>query len=280
MGEEHTFSAEAITDSNVLIIKRSAVVRLVARDHDVAHQLWALTSRELRRAQDHIMLLVKTAQERVASFLLEMARRMPAGEAIELPMSRQDIADYLGLTIETVSRTLTHLENAAAIDLPSSRRIVLRNRTALGRLNGRADCLFLEATMTNPFVAQWWHNWKTTRTNLVALDCCGANEAGRIAHDLGICVRQLRALAGRWPDSGDLLNRRLAGLELDPAKIRRTEPQVLQDLQRVCTMCGSSRAWEHDLAKNPSDPAWREYCPNTIMLDALVTERTKPGKGA
>jgi CRP/FNR family nitrogen fixation transcriptional regulator len=136
MGEEHTFSAEAITDSKVLIIKRSAVVGLAARDHEVARQLWTLTSRELRRAQGHIMLLVKTAQERVASFLLEMARRMPAGNAIELPMSRQDIADYLGLTIETVSRTLTHLENAAAIELPSSRRIVLRNRTALGRLNG------------------------------------------------------------------------------------------------------------------------------------------------
>ena len=90
----------------------------------------------MERTQDHILLLVKTAQERVASFLLEMAARTPTGNAVELPMSRQDIADYLGLTIETVSRTLTHLENAAAIELPSSRRIVLRNRTALGRLNG------------------------------------------------------------------------------------------------------------------------------------------------
>jgi CRP/FNR family nitrogen fixation transcriptional regulator len=50
-------------------------------------------------------------------------------------MSRQDIADYLGLTIETVSRTLTHLENVAAIEVPTSRRIVLRNRFALSRLN-------------------------------------------------------------------------------------------------------------------------------------------------
>jgi CRP/FNR family nitrogen fixation transcriptional regulator len=50
-------------------------------------------------------------------------------------MSRQDIADYLGLTIETVSRTLTQLENAAAIAVPTSRRIVLRNRAALNRLN-------------------------------------------------------------------------------------------------------------------------------------------------
>lgn len=136
MGDEHTFSAEAICDSKVLVIKRSAVVGLAARDNEVARQLWTLTGRELRRVQDHIVLLIKTAQERVVGFLLEMAARMPAGNVVELPMSRQDIADYLGLTIETVSRTLTNLENAATIELPSSRRIVLRNRTALGRLNG------------------------------------------------------------------------------------------------------------------------------------------------
>ena len=73
MGQEHTFSAEAITDSKVLVIKRSAVVALAARDNEVAHQLWAVTGRELQRVQDHIMLLVKTARERVVSFLLEMA---------------------------------------------------------------------------------------------------------------------------------------------------------------------------------------------------------------
>ena len=136
MGEEHAFSAEAITDVKVLVIKRSAVVSLAERDNDVARQLWTLTGCELGRAQDHMLLLVKTARERVVSFLLEMAARVPADNAVELPMSRQDIADYLGLTIETVSRTLTQLENAAAIELPSSRRIVLRNRGALGRLNG------------------------------------------------------------------------------------------------------------------------------------------------
>jgi CRP/FNR family nitrogen fixation transcriptional regulator len=136
MGDDHTFSAEAIADSNIMIIKRSTVVALAARDNNVAHQLWTLTGQELKRVQDHILLLIKTAQERVASFLLEMAARMSCDKAFELPMSRQDIADYLGLTIETVSRTLTHLENTATIELPSSRQVVLRNRAALGRLNG------------------------------------------------------------------------------------------------------------------------------------------------
>jgi CRP/FNR family transcriptional regulator, nitrogen fixation regulation protein len=135
VGDEHTFSAEAITDSKILVIKRSSVLALAARDHEAARQLWTVTGRELQRVQDHILLLVKTAQERVAGFLLEMSQRTPGASAVELPMSRQDIADYLGLTIETVSRTLTQLENSAAISLPSSRRIEIRNRSALNRLN-------------------------------------------------------------------------------------------------------------------------------------------------
>jgi CRP-like cAMP-binding protein len=135
IGEHHTFSAEAIVDCKVLVIKRSTLVALAARDNEVARQLWTMTAGELQRAQDHIMLLIKTAQERVAGFLLEMAKRSSAVTEVDLPMSRQDIADYLGLTIETVSRTLTQLENSAAISVPTSRRIVLRNRAALSRLN-------------------------------------------------------------------------------------------------------------------------------------------------
>jgi CRP-like cAMP-binding protein len=131
----HAFSAEAVTDCKVLVIKRSALTSLAARDPEVSRRLWDMTARELQRAQGHIMLLIKTAQERVAGFLLEMSTRSTSANEIELPMSRQDIADYLGLTIETVSRTLTQLENTAAIAVPTSRRIVLRNRSALSRLN-------------------------------------------------------------------------------------------------------------------------------------------------
>jgi CRP/FNR family transcriptional regulator, nitrogen fixation regulation protein len=134
-GDAHTFSAEAVSDCKILVMKRSAVMNLAARDPEVARQMWAAIARELTRVQAHSLLLIKTAQERVASFLLEMAERVPADGLVELPMSRQDIADYLGLTIETVSRTLTQLEKIAAIGVPSSRRILLRNRSALCRLN-------------------------------------------------------------------------------------------------------------------------------------------------
>jgi CRP/FNR family transcriptional regulator, nitrogen fixation regulation protein len=129
--DEHTLSAEAITDCKVLVVKRSALNALASRDASVAQQLFALTGRELHRVQDRVLLLIENAQERVGGFLLEMAERASGSNVIELPMSRQDIADYLGLTIETVSRTLSSLEAVAAIEVPTSRRIVLRNRAAL-----------------------------------------------------------------------------------------------------------------------------------------------------
>jgi CRP/FNR family transcriptional regulator, nitrogen fixation regulation protein len=135
-GELHAFSAEAIADTTVVVVKRSSFEALAGNDRTVAHELRTLLATHLRRAHQHMLLLGrKNAQERIASFLLQMAERAPAAQAVELPMSRQDIADYLGLTIETVSRTFTHLENAAAITLTSSRQIVLRNRAALARMD-------------------------------------------------------------------------------------------------------------------------------------------------
>jgi CRP/FNR family transcriptional regulator, nitrogen fixation regulation protein len=135
VGAEHQFSAETIDKSMVLVVKRSALIGLADRDGDIARRLWSFTAAELSRVQKHMLLLSKSAEKRVACFLLEMAGRLATTEAVELPMSRQDIADYLGLTIETVSRTLTHLQTKAAIALPTSRRIELRNRTALRSLN-------------------------------------------------------------------------------------------------------------------------------------------------
>jgi CRP/FNR family nitrogen fixation transcriptional regulator len=135
LGDEHEFSAEAIDNSVILVVKRSAMVALADREPDMARKLWSFTASELQRAQKRMLLLVKSAEERVAYFLLEMAGRLQSAEAVDLPMSRQDIADYLGLTIETVSRTLTQLETKATIALPKSRHVVLRNPKALNKLD-------------------------------------------------------------------------------------------------------------------------------------------------
>jgi CRP/FNR family transcriptional regulator, nitrogen fixation regulation protein len=120
----------------VLCVRRSAVLALADRDGQIARQLWAVTACELTQAQGRVLLLIKSAQERIAGFLLEMAERARCRDTVELSMSRQDIADYLGLTIETVSRTLTALAERATIEMPTARCIHLRNRDALEALKG------------------------------------------------------------------------------------------------------------------------------------------------
>jgi CRP-like cAMP-binding protein len=134
LGSHHASSAEAVSAATITLVRRSTLLTAVAKDPDVSNRLWAHTAYELEQARRHAMLLVKTAQERVASFLIDISNRL-TGEAVELPMSRQDIADYLGLTIETVSRTLTQFQQASAIELATSRRMILRNRQALINLD-------------------------------------------------------------------------------------------------------------------------------------------------
>jgi CRP/FNR family transcriptional regulator, nitrogen fixation regulation protein len=135
IGKEHQFSAEAINHAVVRVVRRSAILSLAERDCESARELWVFAARELHQAQERMLLLVKSAPQRLACFLLEMSERLTATDILELPMSRQDIADYLGLTIETVSRTLTQLVSDSMIGLPSSRRVVVRNRNALRQLN-------------------------------------------------------------------------------------------------------------------------------------------------
>ena len=130
-GECHRFSAEAITDTEIILVRRAAVDKAASQDPRAARQLWAMTSAKLEQLQDQLMLLGRmTASERVAAFLLDMSKRSTSA-AVDLPMPRNDIADYLGLTIETVSRTFSQFKRAQTISLKSSRNVVLRNRAAL-----------------------------------------------------------------------------------------------------------------------------------------------------
>jgi CRP/FNR family nitrogen fixation transcriptional regulator len=131
-GPEHTLTAEAVADAEVAMIRRSLIDSATSQDPRAAQALVALMQRQLHTAQEHALVLGrKGAGERVAAFLLQLADRVAASCEIDLPMSRADIADYLALTIETVSRAFTQMERDRTIALPSSRHVVVRDRCAL-----------------------------------------------------------------------------------------------------------------------------------------------------
>ena len=141
--EKHNVAAQAITEAEVRVIKKRALTALVSSNPEVADQLLAMTARELTRKQDHILsLLSTTAEERIICFLIDMVQRTSPRQdhLIALPMSRLDIADYLGLTIETVSRTLWDLERRGAIKINGYHSIVL-NQFAEGRAEELLDLL-------------------------------------------------------------------------------------------------------------------------------------------
>ena len=129
---ERVFSAEAVGEVIVMRYPRRATERVIDDNPQLARRLCKMTLGDLAHAQTHMLLLGRmTAPERVASFLLEMSERRDARRALDLPMSRTDIADYLGLTIETVCRVLSSFKRAGAIAIPSPQRIELRDRGAL-----------------------------------------------------------------------------------------------------------------------------------------------------
>jgi CRP/FNR family transcriptional regulator, nitrogen fixation regulation protein len=136
-GCEYRFSAEAIKATTVRAIRRRNLDTLARSEPETSSRLVSAMAQSLERAQDHMLLLGrKTAREKIASFLLSFADRITGSKTLELPMSRTDIADHLGLTIETVSRTLTQFEREKLIELPSTRRVIaLHNLTALRQLD-------------------------------------------------------------------------------------------------------------------------------------------------
>jgi CRP/FNR family nitrogen fixation transcriptional regulator len=130
-GGQYRLSAEAVSECQVIAYRRR-MDGSVAQEDRLVRQFFAHAMTCLARSQEHSLLLGRgTAAQKIATFLLEMSEREERDDAVDLPMSRQDIADYLGLTIETVSRTLSHLERDGVIGLPTARRVMLKDRRAL-----------------------------------------------------------------------------------------------------------------------------------------------------
>jgi len=137
-GSAHRFTAEAIVDTTVRLAKRVSLEHVAEEDATVARDLLDMTTSNLQHAENHMLLLGrKTSLERVAAFLLEMDNRLNAAGVMALPMSRRDIADYLGLTLETVSRALSCLHEKGILGFvgQTQRQIVLLDRLELAKLD-------------------------------------------------------------------------------------------------------------------------------------------------
>jgi CRP/FNR family transcriptional regulator len=129
----YVYSAEAITEVTLRRYKRTAFDRLIDEVPGLARRLLAAASHELSVAQNQMLLLGrKTAVEKVASFILLTAEQQgDEVEELDVPMTRNDIADHLGLTIETVSRTFSKLKAEGLIALPTPTRLEIRDRQRL-----------------------------------------------------------------------------------------------------------------------------------------------------
>src|SRR4029079_5925540 len=137
-GVAHRFTAEAIVDTTVRLVKRASLAHVAEQDATVARDLLNMSATNLQHAEDHMLLLGrKTSLERVAAFLLEMDKRLTAAGVMALPMSRRDIADYLGLTLGTVSRALSRLHELGTLGFVGNtqRQIVLLDRQQLASLD-------------------------------------------------------------------------------------------------------------------------------------------------
>jgi CRP/FNR family nitrogen fixation transcriptional regulator len=127
-GVSHSLSAEAVSDCVVVVYRRSDFVN----DQQRAGQMFAAMLTCLEHAQAHALLLGRcSAVQKIASFLLDRAEMIKGEQAVDLAMTRLDIADYLGLTIETVSRTMTQLDREGIIGLPTARRVLILDHDAL-----------------------------------------------------------------------------------------------------------------------------------------------------
>lgn len=139
-GRHYALTAEAVTPAVVRSWRRRALDRAAEGSADLRHRLSAHLGRELEAAHARLVLLGRmSALERVADFLVWLARHQRSATRLSLPMTRLDIADYLGLTIETVSRTLSQLKRQGMIALPGPHEVVLLRPAALRALAGAGD---------------------------------------------------------------------------------------------------------------------------------------------
>jgi CRP/FNR family transcriptional regulator, nitrogen fixation regulation protein len=133
----HSLSLEAVTDTLILFFKRKDLLSAATRDIKIANYLLTATTNELRRIQEHSLMLGRLGTRRVATFLADLSNRTGKPKYLKLPMSLLDIADHLALKMETVSRIIAALEKSGSIVRSSYRTVILKDRASL--VNGNSN---------------------------------------------------------------------------------------------------------------------------------------------
>ncbi len=143
--KEHRFTAEAASDVVVICYPQRQIEAMAERTPGMRKSLNHFVTTRLMEVQDHLIMLgCQTAKEKVVSFLLILANRASAedGDSVDLPMSRRDVADYLGLTVETVCRVLADLKRTRLVAVPKRDKIMLTNISRLREVGEcQSDCL-------------------------------------------------------------------------------------------------------------------------------------------
>jgi Family of unknown function (DUF6455) len=124
-------------------------------------------------------------------------------------------------------------------------------------------------------IAKWINKYRHVQGVHDELGQCSQEDVMRIAKDLGVPVSDLRGLAAKGPGAANLLQKMLLALSVDPQALAKSDPAVMQDLQRLCIMCSQKGRCQHELAAGTAAEHFREFCPNSYTLEALFKQQTR-----
>jgi hypothetical protein len=135
----------------------------------------------------------------------------------------------------------------------------------------------LVETMLNS-IADWVTRYREILGRTNDLGQCSRDQVMQIAKDLGVSAIELREIVSKGPHAGDLVQKMLIALDVDPQALAKNNPLIMRDLQRLCINCDDKKRCANELAMGTAVEHFHEFCPNAMTLDALFTEQNRPAK--
>lgn len=144
------------------------------------------------------------------------------------------------------------------------------------RMSGASGGAYASVNSFVSALGGWLRKRRSIRQNRQSFGEWSDYEVARIAQDVGLSSQDLHEMMQLSPDAAKLLLRRMSALQLDADELSKSEMNVMRDLQRICSTCGSKRQCRIDLSDDPDNPVWRRYCPNEDTLTELQRNDAGP----